>query len=84
MRQGESRAPRYLKERSMKIFKVDRRRQAQDGEAELPYDHEPIFFYPATCPICDGDGEDCIWCKPMTPISAARLPLEDMTIGRRR
>jgi len=66
-----------------RIFIVDRRGHTKDCEPELPYDPEPMYFYPATCPFCDGDDEDCIWHRYQTPISAARLPLQDMTIGRR-
>jgi hypothetical protein len=78
MRPGESRSIRYLKERTVKIFNMDRRGQAQDCEPEPPYDHEPIFFYPVTCCFCNGEG--CIMCEDQTPIRAAGLP--DMTIRR--
>jgi hypothetical protein len=65
----------------MKIFKFGRRGEGQDCEPEPAYDHEPIFFYPATCRFCGGEG--CIMCEDQTPIAAARLRLPDMTIRRK-
>lgn len=63
-----------------RFFKERQRAHERERQADLPYDPEPKFLYPATCPSCDGDNKHCIWCKPMTAICAARMPLQDMTI----
>lgn len=64
----------------MKILNQAKDPELEDSEPEPPYDHEPFFFYPATCPSCDGEG--CMMCKEQASFASARLGLPDMTIKR--
>lgn len=62
-----------------RIFK-QQPREHEHQAAELPYDHEPFVYEPATCPFCDGEG--CFMCEDK-PIVVARMQWPDMTIRRR-